>query len=161
MTKLTPEYIQRRIAFSDACEARLNRGAPCEVCAGRGCPSCVGSGQSTISAPRPTAGQLSDRMLFQMMSREWFRGNVVRLFMPPDFYESVPRGVASLHDRMFGTRRTPAEELEALERDQREHVLKYVSNDVNGYVLMPPDHDPATVRLADIKPGSKLRLHDA
>lgn len=32
--------------------------------------------------------------------------------------------------------RTPAEELEALARDQREHVLKYVSNDVNAYVLI-------------------------
>jgi hypothetical protein len=56
--------------------------------------------------------------------------------------------------------RTPAEELEALARDQREHVLKYVSNDVNAYVLMPRDRDPSSVHLADIRPGSDLRLHD-
>lgn len=64
-----------------------------------------------------------------------------------------------MRDRV-GVVRTPAEELQALERDQREHVLKWVGNDVQARVLMHPDRDPSDIRLADIKSGSGLRLHD-
>ncbi len=49
--------------------ARMNLGAPCELCAGRGCPSCSDTGQATISEPReaPTDAQ----RMGAIFARDW------------------------------------------------------------------------------------------